>query len=482
MAFARVSQAAVQAGRMPRVCMCCGKQAEQLVNHQFYYDPVSLMILGLMLPKLSRYLSGYSSVAMMTPLCGSHKNRFSLMSYLGYAILGVAILFVPLMIYFTYTKQASLQGWMAVLLIPIILLLLAAMLALRLMSPRLVEVRGDSYGFTSVAPEFAAAFGGAAAPTGGFKVRELLIAGGAVGGCAALLLSIGVVMSMWQKGQDDKFFADAKANADANRNQFMEENRQRDEALRNGTFVNDAEKISKMTPAERDAYFRSKSQGRSPTNPVVPPPANTTPEVKPPVVPPVVVPPVVVAPPVDTTNVVEPSVVPPPVEPMPIASKAVRGQPRKQIAAESAGGDAYNPPTMCVLLPSQTRLPVGEEVWALWGAFWYPAVVVETTNEGVKIHYNDYADTFDEVKSWNEIAVDREILAEATRPLTPTNPPQPMVAESRQWADKTGQFKIEGRFVKLEEGKVTILKADGKEIAVPLERLSVPDQEYVSSR
>lgn len=466
--------------------MCCGKPAEHLVDHQFYYDPVSLMVLGLVLPKLSRWLSGNSAVAMMVPLCGSHQHRFRLTKYLGYGLGVVALLFVPLMILFTYTKQATAQGWMAVILIPIVLSILAAMLALRLLSPRLVEIRDNYFGFTSVSPEFAGAFGGSTAPSGGFKLRELLIAGGFVGGCAVVMLAIIFVMSMAQKRNDDKFFADAHAKADANQKQFMEENRRREEAMRNGTLVNEAEKISKMSPAERDAYFRQKAGVSAGQNQNVP--GNPPGAVKPPpvVAPPVVAPPVV-APPVVTKPVVEPNesiAANPPTTPDPPVSKVKRGLPRAQVASETNAAGEFTPPPMCVSLPPNTKLAVGEEVWSLWGSFWYPAVVVETSAEGVKVHYDKYSDTFDEVKEWKDLAIDEAILNEIAKPAAVVE--TPLVSEksatnvSRQWVDKTGKFKIEGQLVKFENGQVTLLKADGKEIVVPFDRLSTGDQEFLT--
>ena len=114
MAFARISQSAVQAGRMPRVCMCCGQRAEHMVEHRFYYDPAYLMAISLILPRLARLISGDNSVQLMAPLCNAHKRRLKLPGYLGYALAVVALLFVPLLIYLTYAQQATLQGVLAV--------------------------------------------------------------------------------------------------------------------------------------------------------------------------------------------------------------------------------------------------------------------------------------------------------------------------------------------------------------------------------
>jgi hypothetical protein len=49
----------------------------------------------------------------------------------------------------------------------------------------------------------------------------------------------------------------------------------------------------------------------------------------------------------------------------------------------------------------------------------------------------------------------------------------------RIWTDTTGEFKIEATYLGLADGKVKLKKADGKEIAVPLDKLSKDDQQLV---
>ncbi|NLY00220.1 MAG: hypothetical protein GXY83_29330 [Rhodopirellula sp.] len=52
-------------------------------------------------------------------------------------------------------------------------------------------------------------------------------------------------------------------------------------------------------------------------------------------------------------------------------------------------------------------------------------------------------------------------------------------ADSRTWTDTSGRFQVEAEFVGVEDGAVRLRKADGAEIAVPIEKLSAPDQEHV---
>src|SRR6185436_3767978 len=54
-----------------------------------------------------------------------------------------------------------------------------------------------------------------------------------------------------------------------------------------------------------------------------------------------------------------------------------------------------------------------------------------------------------------------------------------VVAEERTWTDKTGKFKVAGELVKVEDGNAFLRRTDGKEIKVPLDRLSDADREFV---
>jgi len=50
---------------------------------------------------------------------------------------------------------------------------------------------------------------------------------------------------------------------------------------------------------------------------------------------------------------------------------------------------------------------------------------------------------------------------------------------ARTWTDTTGKYSIDGEFIKLADGTVSIRQDDGKLIRIPLEKLSDSDQEFV---
>jgi len=49
---------------------------------------------------------------------------------------------------------------------------------------------------------------------------------------------------------------------------------------------------------------------------------------------------------------------------------------------------------------------------------------------------------------------------------------------ARTWTDSTGKYKIEGKFIKVTDDQVAILRDDGKVVRVPLAKLSEADQQH----
>lgn len=65
-----------------------------------------------------------------------------------------------------------------------------------------------------------------------------------------------------------------------------------------------------------------------------------------------------------------------------------------------------------------------------------------------------------------------------------SDPPKPKKPEreARTWQDASGQFKVEATLKSMASGKVKLIKADGTEISVPVERLSDDDQAYIKAQ
>ena len=55
-------------------------------------------------------------------------------------------------------------------------------------------------------------------------------------------------------------------------------------------------------------------------------------------------------------------------------------------------------------------------------------------------------------------------------------------AETRKWTDASGKFAIEAELVQVADGKVTLKRADGELVTVPIETLSAADQAFLRAR
>ena len=52
-------------------------------------------------------------------------------------------------------------------------------------------------------------------------------------------------------------------------------------------------------------------------------------------------------------------------------------------------------------------------------------------------------------------------------------------SESRVWSDASGKFKIEAKLLEVKNGKAVLLKADGKKVEIPVNKLSPADQKHI---
>ncbi|WP_182869237.1 SHD1 domain-containing protein [Rhodopirellula sp. JC639] len=82
------------------------------------------------------------------------------------------------------------------------------------------------------------------------------------------------------------------------------------------------------------------------------------------------------------------------------------------------------------------------------------------------------------------------VIDSANQPASPTDTSNPFATSEekmedargmRQWSDNTGSFQIEAQFVHVDGATVVLKRADGKELRVPIARLSTADQAVVKS-
>jgi len=76
----------------------------------------------------------------------------------------------------------------------------------------------------------------------------------------------------------------------------------------------------------------------------------------------------------------------------------------------------------------------------------------------------------------------RWVESEVSRKQTSKQKPEPVSVESlRTWTSRNGKSTTQAEFLEFSEGKVRLKKADGKEIVIPLEKLSASNRRWVES-
>ncbi len=145
-------------------------------------------------------------------------------------------------------------------------------------------------------------------------------------------------------------------------------------------------------------------------------------------------------------------------------------------------------------MESITPLYVGQLVQAQRehrGTFWFAAQVQELLPDGkVKLGFLTWGEVRD-----SEVVTRRNIQLAPPELEQPVKPPAgaagaagaaamaaPAGVPMRTWSDVSGRFQIEAVFVSVVDGKVNLRRADGRVLAVPLEKLSAADQAYVKQQ
>lgn len=121
-------------------------------------------------------------------------------------------------------------------------------------------------------------------------------------------------------------------------------------------------------------------------------------------------------------------------------------------------------------LPLNLKLPKGTKLAACWGPQWAPLTVIEDCEEErVPVRW---------VTQNRESSIHRSQLI-ILKPDLKRLKLEVAKSTSRPWKDATGKFTIEAVFVSKSGANITLKKADGKEITLPILKLSKEDQAWI---
>ena len=138
-------------------------------------------------------------------------------------------------------------------------------------------------------------------------------------------------------------------------------------------------------------------------------------------------------------------------------------------------------PNGFVRVPENVSVPANTKLQACYAAKWNPITVLTEANDGtLNVHWDEYSSGFDCSMARNELIISAATLsklqstgASATAAVDLT--------KLRTWTDSTGQHKIQATLVRRTADSVTLQTADGRNISLPLNKLSDQDRRLLSS-
>jgi hypothetical protein len=133
------------------------------------------------------------------------------------------------------------------------------------------------------------------------------------------------------------------------------------------------------------------------------------------------------------------------------------------------------PPVM-----DDTPLPPGLIIAAQWHGKWHAAKVIQVLGDGqVEIQFQKWPWKDKRSRADIRLAPPEVDQPDVDRGQLPKPPSTVTGTGYRTWTDDSGTFTVEAKYAGNEGENVRLLRKDGKEIKVPLARLSEADRKFV---
>ncbi len=131
-----------------------------------------------------------------------------------------------------------------------------------------------------------------------------------------------------------------------------------------------------------------------------------------------------------------------------------------------------NVPKEAELLPLDFPLPQGTKLAVCWGRKWnYVTVLKDSSEETVPIHWDDRPPAFDGLIHRSQLIIRKTDLKKLRSKAAKL--------EKRTWTDVSGKFSVDAKLSSRTATHVTLVKEDGKEVKLPIDKLSTADQKWL---
>lgn len=136
-------------------------------------------------------------------------------------------------------------------------------------------------------------------------------------------------------------------------------------------------------------------------------------------------------------------------------------------------------PRTATVVPDGIELPRGTPIGYCWGKNWQGATVIADRGPVVIIREDDSITSFVYRVERDQLIIRKRKLREL-QPAGGSNLAQ-LRQESRTWTDSTGRHRVDARLVRVDADGVTLRKDNGREVTLPLNRLSEEDRSLLEA-
>ena len=129
-------------------------------------------------------------------------------------------------------------------------------------------------------------------------------------------------------------------------------------------------------------------------------------------------------------------------------------------------------PREAELLPLDFPIPRGTKLAACAGRKWnYVTVLKDNKEDTVPVHWDDRTPEFDGLIHRTQLIIRKSDLKKLRIKATRS--------ERRMWTDATGKYSVEATLSSRTSTQITIVKEDGKEVTLSIDKLSAVDQKWL---
>lgn len=133
-------------------------------------------------------------------------------------------------------------------------------------------------------------------------------------------------------------------------------------------------------------------------------------------------------------------------------------------------------PKSAQLVPEDLTIEKGTALAGCWANRWKPITAIYENQDGsLHVHWDDYSDAWDCDMTRDQLIIEDKTVRKLRREQGSAG--DELAKTLRTWTDVTGKHKVEARYVSRTEDELIIKTDAGREITMPIEKLSESDRE-----